>query len=235
MVINTNVIDDIIEVVSPLIRKNFGPIHDSFDYYDYDFLYWIERELKDAGYNNVKVFHGISKCVISCLELEDIVIKIPFCGIEDENEDTGELIWCPFEFADATDHSDYCMAECEKYNKLVKNNLNCFVAETIFYKENNKGVKFYLQEYITPLYLDVKKRPYSPQTEEIARKMNKDLDIKWVANCIEKYGADALKRFFEYCEKVDSDILGDTHSGNLGYRKDGTPAFLDFSNYNEDF
>ena len=57
------------------------------------------------------------------------------------------------------------------------------------------------------------------------------MDTNWIANCIDKYGQSKVERFLNYCENIDPDLLEDVHSGNYGYREDGTPAILDFSNF----
>ena len=186
----------------------------------------------------VTIDYGISKMVIISPIL-DVVIKIPFSGYfnDDFDEEATDDYWNDFLFAEEPDHNDYCFSEYRKYRTLKKKKLNCFVAKTVYYTTID-GVRIFLQEKVTPCaYL--KKDSYKPSVKsyKIASNLCKEnslsINLEWTANCIDKYGKHKVKKFLSYCRDVDTNILADMHSGNFGYRKDGTPVLLDFSNYLE--
>lgn len=231
MIINESVVNKIIEIISPLIHDEFGRIEEDDDY-SFDDAYWIQEELIEHGID-AEVLNGVSKCAILCPDMGDVVLKIPFNGWYHVDMDTGELIWYPFEESEDDTRCDYCAAEYCKYEELASKGLECFVAETMIYKSENNH-SFYLQEYVTPFYLDEDTHPTSPQTKEIVETLKVDaemVDSEWFANCVEYYGKKKVESFFNYCKTTDSTILSDTHSGNFGYRKNGTPALLDFSGW----
>lgn len=176
------------------------------------------------------VLWGMSKLVISSPKMQNFVIKIPFNGYE--------LLsgWYGFEGAPGSDCSDYCLAEYEKYKKLRTYGLNCFVVKTVFYKKVD-GVRFFLQEKAICVNSDCTSRLPSQKSLNLAEKWYREgritIDPDWIASCIDFYGKARVKRFLYYCEHIDADILMDMHGGNFGYRKNGSPVLIDFSNFSD--
>ena len=173
---------------------------------------------------------GVSKMVIISPNFNNIVIKIPFNGEFDE-----EFGWSPFKWAQSSDCSDYCLAEYEKYCQLKKYGLNCFVAKTIPYKTLN-NIRIFIQEKVIPkedtCFLDFVP---SLKSKELAKRWKEEgqsiFDTLWFASCLDKYGQSKVQKFLYYCNNIDLDILEDTHEGNYGYRENGTPVILDYSNF----
>ncbi len=229
MTFNYKLVDDILNVVFPL-PKHFGmkgsePIN--FSKFQNNVLCVDPDAL---------IYFGISKIVIVSPNLQNIVIKIPFNGYFDLNADETDYIWYYFGEANGSDPGDYCLAEWEKYKNLKTYGLNCFVAKTFYYKTID-NIRIFLQEQVIPqsdLFLNSTYTP-SKNSRELANKWYKerkfDIEPEWIANCLDKYGESKVKRFLYYCENIDPDILEDAHESNFGYRDNGTPAILDFSNF----
>jgi len=174
--------------------------------------------------------YGVSKMVILSPKLS-VAIKIPFNGFYGYNYDADDFDWYPFQAAEGSDSSDYCLTEYEKYQELKKVNLGCFVAETLFYKTID-NINIFIQERVIPCKEDEFSRTPSRRSLEIAKKLNFHRII-WTAMCVDKYGEEKTKKFLNYCRTTDRSILADLHDGNIGYREDGTPVILDYSNFND--
>ena len=226
MTFNHDAVDKILTAIFPL-PKEFGldidikPINFSL----------IQNQIKrvDAC---ARINFGVSKMVIISPEFNNIVIKIPFNGEFDNNAE-----WFPFKWAQSSDHSDYCLAEYEKYRQLKIYGLDCFVAKTLPYKTID-GIRIFIQEKVIPKE-DMCSSEFMPslKSKELARKWKEEgqsiFDTFWFANCLDKYGQSKVQRFLYYCNNIDLDILEDIHEGNYGYRENGTPAILDYSNFSD--
>lgn len=230
MVFNHKIVDKFLNAVFPL-PEHFGlddRYSEPINYEDFKTkVYSVDPE--------ALIDFGISKIVIISSYLENVVIKIPFNGYFDFDDDDN-IFWHSFRYANSIDNSDYCLAEWEKYKKLKTYGLNCFVAKTFFYKTID-GIRIFLQEKVTPqsdIFLTLSQIP-SKNSKELANQWynNREFDIQpdWIASCLDKYGKSKVKRFLFYCKNIDPDILEDVHSGNFGYRTNGTPVILDYSNF----
>lgn len=230
MTFNYHNINKVLEAIFPL-PKNFGLIQE--EQLETDAFWDLEYELHSID-PSAFLSHGASKLVIISPNFGNVVIKIPFNGFYIEDNENGDLYWQDFSWATGSDSSDYCLAEYEKYHKLKAYGLDCFVAKTLYYK-TICGFRIFLQEKIIPendLYLS-----YTPtaKSKKLADKWRNEgifyIDSEWIANCLDKYGQSKVKRFLNYCSNIDLDILEDSHCGNFGYRENGTPAILDYSNF----
>ena len=240
---NYKLVDDFLEAIFPL-PKRFGIIvgqrhYTSDDDEDTDMdgdLFCLKTEIWGVD-QSASVMYGVSKIVITSPNLNGVVIKIPFNGYFILDEITREnYIWYPFKYASGTDCNDYCLTEFEKYQHLTMAKLNCFAAETEFYKEID-GVRIFLQEEVIPENDSCTIHNPSKRSKDLADKWYDEdkfkIEPEWIANCLDKYGESKVENFLYYCTNIDEDILQDTHGGNYGYRKDGTPCLLDFSGYND--
>ena len=226
MTFNHDVVDKILTAIFPLPAE-FGldmdtkPINFSL----------IQNQIKTVD-ACAHINFGISKMVIISPNFNNIVIKIPFNGEFDNNAE-----WIPFKWANGSSNSDYCLAEYEKYCRLKTYGLDCFVAKTIKYKTID-NVRIFIQEKVTP-EADRCFSDFIPslKSKELARKWKEEgqsiFDAVWFANCLDKYGQSKVQRFLYYCNNIDLDILEDIHEGNYGYRENGTPAILDYSNFSD--
>lgn len=223
MVFNHNAVDKILAAIFPL-PVEFGL--EDVEPLNFKLIQNQIKKVDACAYINF----GISKMVIISPNFNNVVIKIPFNGKFDHWEE-----WIPFKWANGSDSSDYCLAEYEKYCRLKIYGLDCFVAKTFLYK-TIEGVRVFIQEKVMPeedmCFSDFKP---SLKSKKLANKWREEgesiFDTYWFANCLDKYGQSKVQRFLDYCTNIDPDILEDIHEGNYGYRENGTPAILDYSNF----
>lgn len=205
--------------------------------------------------------YGISKLVIISPHLGNYVIKVPFNGMYEENYDYGcskengcdylcrcccscehgvepeyKDYWCDYSNADSPTGWNYCDAEWQKYKNLRKIGLDCFVAKTYPFIEI-EGFKCFIQE-IAVAENDANGNETSRVTcasrqkaESLNSEFHCDLNEDWLGLCIEIFGAKKVRRFMKYVRYTDQEILSDMHSGNYGYRPNGTPCILDFASF----
>lgn len=232
MTFDKEIIDYILDIVFPI--PEIGIIEDD----DCDScvnLDIIQDRIRKSG-EKITIEYGMSKFVLISPLLANVVIKIPFNGSYEYNEETGELFYKEFEGASDDWHvwSDYCLAEYNKYLNLKYKHLDCFVAKTLYYKTIN-DTRIFLQEKVIPKFNIINERVPSERSHNQAKVITHHTcrfsDNKWVANCIDLYGENKVKQFFDYCTEVDNDILNDCHSGNYGYRLNGTPVIFDYSDF----
>ncbi len=144
--------------------------------------------------------------------------------------------WCDYSNAESPIGWNYCDAEWQKYKNLKKVGLNCFVAKTYPFVEI-EGFKCFIQEVAI-----AEEDAYGDETSRVTKASRKEaeslnsefdygLDEDWLGLCIEIFGAKKVRRFIEYAENIDPEILCDMHSGNYGYRPNGTPCILDFASF----
>ena len=184
----------------------------------------------------VTVDYGASKLVIMSPKLNNLVIKIPFNGYYLSEDEDNE--WIDFEAAPGPDETDYCFAEWCKYQDLEALNLDCFVSKIYFYKEYC-GTRIFLQEFAIPMNVDIDAREPSQKSKTIAKTWKdegrfrgcKEINVEWIACCLDTYGKAKTEKFLNYCKTVDMDILADAHDANFGYRLNGTPCIFDFSGF----
>ena len=235
MFIKKEIIDSFLEAISPLPNK-LGSLEEDEKVVGLDEMLYKLRQIDPSA----TIQNGVSKMVIIADTLENVVIKIPFNGtyecVVDEND---EYIWRDFQYAPSDiDESDYCLAEFETYRELRKQKLHSFVAKTVFYLMWD-GYRIFIQEKVIPIYDDSHTPTLTPISQKAIDKVN-DIPYRrgrseWIARCIQTYGEKKTKRFFKYCEKENTHITDDFHMGNYGYRPNGTPCILDYSDYCECF
>lgn len=240
--INYAAIDKVIDLITPYVSNNS-------DLYLYilngDYSYAevpVAKDICDVLSDNhilASCHNGLSKLVITSPTFGDAVIKLPIYSLYDDCYDSDTVYDVPYSKAAAADPSDYCMAELEKYNTVKKIGLEFFLAETVLYKTIN-DTPVYLQEYIevdSEVYAE-----HEPSKGSLskAKELNSyhsgilpDSAMEWIGCCIDFYGEDAVDDFLDYCDTKDKDILDDFHYNNYGYRLNGEPCILDYSNYNE--
>lgn len=234
MTFDKSLVDSFIDAIMPLPER-FGLSYSSGDEIRPEFFDIIEDAIWEVD-AEAYIDYGASKLVIIPSDT-DYVIKIPFNGYfyisyNDMNQPTEE--WYDFCYAPSKWNNDYCWAEFEKYQDLKNENLNCFVAETCFYTRIN-SVGFYIQEKVNNNKYDVSIKPSDESILSVkdikSKGIGQYVDPNWMGNCIDAYGKEKVEEFLIYCENEDEDIIADLHKNNYGYRKDLTPAILDFSNY----
>lgn len=200
-------------------------------------------DLKDFG--DFRVDNGISKAVIIFDDLP-FVVKVPLRGTyyreefyneeADEYEYSDEYNFNEYRGACDYDYSDYCFDELQKTQLVIEAGFGKIVPEMewVCFKD---GSSVYVQEKVLPF--STGKNKYSNPTADSVQKA-KDMDDKygycaldWRASVIDFYGEDFWKSFVDWERDNDYDILSDMHSGNYGYRLDGTPVIFDIAGYRD--
>lgn len=237
MTFDNLLVDKILNAIFPL-PKHFGMI-----IYDDEpdrpvYLNLLNESIHEID-KDAQIYYGMSKFVIISPNLKNIVIKIPFNGYftcipGDEEYDEEVYNWTSFCCAEGSDNKDYCLSEYEKFLNLKKEHLNCFVAKTLLYKVCN-GIRIFIQEKVVPEEDTIESHYPSLESQKLAKQLKNtkglNMDTEWIANCLEVYGTFKVNKFLDYCSNIDLSILDDMHSGNYGYRTNGTPVLIDYSNY----
>ena len=129
---------------------------------------------------------------------------------------------------------DYCNLECVIYNKAVERGLGAYFAEEHFLGTLDCNHPVYIQTRCTPieeLNYDYSSVEYSKKSAK-TRARCKELDIYcfnplWIADFIEYYGEDELKRLNTFLNEMN---IGDLRGSNIGYL-DGAPILFDYSGF----
>lgn len=252
---NRDVAMRIFAVLEEYLPENFGKVQDE------DFIADI-GEIEDKIWaidHTVEFYSGVSKLAIVAESLGKVAIKVPFNGYyeysdeyydylnsdEYDDDDDDEEEWdfnSKYYFENFCGgggkwNSDYCAEEYATYKELKELGYEKFVAETELLGGIN-GMYILVQEFVTSMNDFDKKVINSKKAVETSERIRKDysaannVDNNWVAACVEHYGEELSKKFFNYTEEDGYSILADAHWGNYGYREDGSPCVLDFSDYN---
>jgi len=148
--------------------------------------------------------------------------------------------FCPqFEYAynpiDGTYGWNYCDAELGYYTLAKEKGIEEFFAATFYAGERKvDGVPIYLQEKITTLYSRSDKEHTQEDLNSTSAFLDETkvycpLELDFVCDLIQNYGAEKTK---EFCDFLDEYNISDLHRNNYGYRPDGTPCLIDFSDFN---
>lgn len=196
-----------------------------YEYDDYggDIEDYHDEIIQDLGCKRYS--SGCSKIVLFFDEYPDVVIKIPFHGVRDLDEDfevTNQRGYCV----------DYCHLEYEIYQHAVQEKLDkVFAAEEFlgFYSD----LPLYVAERCSGYYTQV-----DDPSEDSKQKANKlaseKLDrysdlTRYLPIIIEQYGEDFAGRLVDFCNVNEID---DLHCDNVAL-KDGWFKFIDYSSFNE--
>lgn len=168
---------------------------------------------------------GCSKIVLFFDEYPDVVIKIPFKGVRDLDEDTFEVTDERYYYV------DYCSLEYEIYQRAVQEKLDKIFAEEEF-------LGFYLD---LPLYVAERCSDYYAQvadpSEDSKQKASKLASEKlceysdlteYLPIIIEQHGEDFTERLVDFFNVNEID---DLHYDNVAL-KDGWFKFIDYSSFN---
>lgn len=209
---------------------------------DYDFFEQLAPEVETRW--------GATQVCIIDPDLED-VIKIFFNGefenIYDEDDDYSyDVDFIEF-------RHDYANIAETIYEDAKKLGFGDFFAafEKIGETDGSKRPVF-RQEYVIPLddggysnpskkAIDiVNKKQYADNDKDnddfdevvyMERAKWRTFDTRWTAAAIDAYGYELVERFLSFVRETSIHL--DMHSGNYGYRKDGTPCILDWAGFDE--
>lgn len=221
------------------IPGEFGPDGDD-GYFDSDFILNQIKSFEEK-YGHVEARNGISKLVIIFDNLP-FVIKLPFNGMwfweeGDYNEETDEYedvkYFREFNRADSGYGNDYCEAELNIIEKVTHFGFGALMAEEAFIGEFNY-CNFYIQEKVKC----VSAGGTPPTKDSLKRAENMSIEYKvcsdeWRAVVIDTLGEKFWIDFIDWCLKTYCGVINDMHSGNYGYRYDGTPVMFDVSGFDE--
>lgn len=251
---NRDVAMRIFKVLEKYLPENFGKVLD--DDYIVNIIE-IEDELWKIDHT-VRFYSGVSKLAIVAESLGEVAIKVPFNGCYEYSEEYYDYQHSDeYDYADDEEewdfdrkyffeyfcggggkcNDDYCAEEYAAYKELKELGYEKFVAETELLGGIN-GMYILVQEFVTSMNDFDKKIINSKKSVETSKRIREDyvsannVDDDWVAACIEHYGEELSEKFFNYTEEDGYSILADAHWGNYGYREDGSPCVLDFSDYN---
>lgn len=253
---NRDVAMRIFAVLEDYLPEHFGKAQDGdFD----DFIVKI-GEIEDRIWtidHTVKFYSGVSKLAIVAESLGEVAIKVPFNGCYEYSDEYYDYQHSDeYDYADDEEewdferkyhfekfsggggkcNDDYCAEEYATYKELKELGYEKFVAETELLGGIN-GRYILVQEFVTSMNDFDKKIINSKKSVEASERIREDyvsannVDDDWVAACIEHYGEELSEKFFNYTEEDGYSILADAHWGNYGYRKDGSPCILDFSDF----
>lgn len=252
---NRDVAMRIFAVLEEYLPENFGKILQDDDYIVN--IGEIEDELWEIDHT-VRFYSGVSKLAIVAESLGEVAIKVPFNGCyecsdeyydymhsdeydddDDDEEWDFDRKYCFEKFCGGGGryNDDYCAEEYAAYKELKELGYEKFVAETELLGGIN-GMYILVQEFVTPMNNYCKKIVNSQRSIETSQRIREDyvtankVDDVWVAACVEHYGEELSEKFFNYTEEDGYSILADAHWGNYGYREDGSPCVLDFSDFN---
>ena len=208
---------------------------------DYDFFEQLAPE--------VKTHWGATQVCIIDPDLED-VIKIFFNGeFYGDDDDYGYDV----KFTEFC--HDYANIAETIYEDALKLGFGDFFAAFEKIGETDGSHRpVFRQEFVTPLEdggdshpskksIDiVVKKQYAEYDEDdiddyfneaiyMERAKWRTFDTNWTAAAIDAYGYELVERFLNFVRETSIHL--DMHSGNYGYRKDGTPCILDWAGFDE--
>lgn len=180
--------------------------------------------------NTVKTAYGASKFVIFISDNE--VVKVPFNGCYWYDEDA-EGGWRFDEF----NNNDYCATEAAVYADAVALGVEKFFASTKYYGSTIEGTPIYVAERVYTLYENDELRNRTDVTKdsidtakEISIEYHKYFPQIWLEKAVEYYGEKAVIDLMAF---IELEHINDFNTGNVGFRKDGSPVILDYSGYEE--
>ena len=235
-----------IEIAKSLgITKEFG-VHVEDSCVEEDDISHLLYQEFDKDFN---VMSGATKIVIF-EDNSDYVLKIPFYGrIEfiytEDNNWWEEEEFIPFDSAYGSMNNDYCNAEIEIYEKVMKEApqfLPMFVRTEKIYSDDNFSA--YIQKKVTTngdLYKNklvptpsFKSYEHADNARRSYRYSHLPHDRDWIARAYEFYGYDYVTDFLKYLDSADNKMFSDFHGGNLGYLETGAPVIFDYAGYHEE-
>lgn len=181
-----------------------------------------------------QLYTGASKAVFTNEEF-DMVLKVPIHGYIYNGSE--------YQYYNACDEEpwDYCFDELKKYEQAKEDGFANFFPYTKFIEEDCNGIRYYAQEKVEPfgkIFKDMEAEDRE-NTKKILEKILDEIEVDDYPNlfftqkCIDFYGYEKTKKFFEYIYIRYPEIGSDLYSRNLGFRKNGEPVILDFSGFRD--
>lgn len=213
-------VKDILNISFP---AEFGSDEDAEETYAIEDVY---HQLDD----DVKTAYGASKFVI--ILNDDEVVKVPFngCYWYDDDAEGGMRF-------DEFNNNDYCATEAAVYADAVALGVEKFFASTKYYGSTIDHTPIYVAERVYTLYENDELRNNITTTKdsidkakEISKEYHKYFPQIWLEKAVEYYGEKAVIDLMAF---IELEHINDFNTGNVGFRKDGSPVILDYSGYEE--
>lgn len=187
-----------------------------------------------------EIYAGATKIVFVLKDYPDYVIKIPFLGIFDYDDEMN-VRFSGYSNCDYIDRKwDYCEREAKIFEMACNDNVEKFFAGTYFLGFIC-DYPFYISDRVMTTFYDNSGSYYSSTTESsspsensyndavnISRKYYTSMADYDMAIFVEHFGIEATEDFAAFC--YDNHI-NDLHDGNLGLRFDGSPCVIDYSGF----
>jgi hypothetical protein len=231
--------------IENFLRKELMDINfDEICYSDYDSNCCADY-LKESLPHCLSVRCGASKVVLFYTELTKLgyCVKIPFLGVEEYDEDTGEFYHSSYEYANSifgswteyraqTSTWDYCNVESFICERAKDENLDKFFACTFYLCDINHH-PIYLAEIADSTMSIPCENCKSPTWSESYQKglnfENYFVSDEAMGFFIDNYGESECHRFLNFLDRFN---VGDLSESNIGF-KDGKIKLIDYSDFND--
>lgn len=198
---------------------------------------WFEdfKYEQEADY----VRHGCSKIVLFYDELPHWVIKIPFMGEYNEEDDSYQKFVGGNANFPIAQENDYCAGEAYITQEAEQYGLGEMFAKTYYLADFN-NYPVYVSEKIEDSYWDgCRKRKWQNifSSKEIARSIESShrglLDDTHMGESVLAHFIDIYGKFktYDLLSFIRDMGINDLHNGNIGFTKDMQIKILDYSGY----
>lgn len=132
---------------------------------------------------------------------------------------------------------DYCGLELEYYTQIVEYGFAKFYAKTAFLGTTQNGFPCYIQEWCESYDDSNMDTSSSEHSRSHVQELKTNTSYRsyfyddWVALAVELYGEELVDSFLLNFLREHDEYVGDMHSGNFGFRADGSPVIIDFSDF----
>lgn len=201
----------------------------------------LEQELEGTDFD---YFSGVTKVVLQ-FPNTDFVVKIPFGGTEEEEEEydeetdeyygTGDYNYSSFQFADDGETGDdYCKVEVNRYQDALKydEDVASLFAQTYFIGYVY-DYPIYAQAICSPLentsYLNADDKATKTAEKSCQKYHYRCFNSVWLGEVVNYYGERIMRKL---CEFIKNERIDDLHSGNIGYHN-GVPIIFDYAGFND--
>lgn len=150
-----------------------------------------------------------------------------------------EQDYCDFNFFDgAGDYDwDYCCLELNYYTQIKDYGFEQFYAKTAFLGSTQNNFPCYIQEWCESYDDSNVDTSSSERSRSHVQELKTNNNYRsyfyddWVALAVERYGEELVDAFLLKFLREHDEYVGDMHSGNFGFRADGSPVIIDFSDF----
>lgn len=189
---------------------------------------FMELECRDGEYDFCDGCENSCCCDMCCPNREEReVIRENYEDREDFDpfNGAGDYEW------------DYCGLELEYYTQIAEYGFAKFYAKTAFLGTTQNGFPCYIQEWCESYDDSEADTSSSEHSRSHVQELKTNDNYRsyfyddWVALAVERYGEELVDAFLLKFLREHNEYVGDMHSGNFGFRADGSPVIIDFSDF----